>query len=214
MTDIFKEVEEDLRHEHYEKLAKKYGPYALAGAVALVAGTGGYVAWNNWQQSQNQAQTTLLAKALATSPSGDSKPTQALAEAARQLDSGKATLAHLVEAALHQREGKKDVAAEIYQTLAVGGEPLFRDLGVLLAVSSRLDSGDPVELEQRLAPLRAAGNPWRPSATELTALLALRRGDKAQAVAYFQQLAADADAPPALKTRAGELAAFYGKTGT
>jgi hypothetical protein len=38
MSDIFQEVEEDVRRERYEKLWKKYGNYIIALAVLIVAG--------------------------------------------------------------------------------------------------------------------------------------------------------------------------------
>ena len=38
MSDIFHEVEEEVRREHYEKLWKKYGNYVIAVASVLVLG--------------------------------------------------------------------------------------------------------------------------------------------------------------------------------
>ena len=47
MSDIFREVEEDVRRERLEKLWKAYGNYAIAGLVLLFAGIGG---WQFWQR--------------------------------------------------------------------------------------------------------------------------------------------------------------------
>lgn len=42
MSDIFQEVEEDVRRERYEKLWKKYGNYIIALAVLIVAGVAAF----------------------------------------------------------------------------------------------------------------------------------------------------------------------------
>ena len=42
MSDIFREVEEDVRRERLEKLWKAYGNYAIAGLVLLFAGIGAW----------------------------------------------------------------------------------------------------------------------------------------------------------------------------
>ena len=48
MTDIFQEVEQDLRRERYKKAWDRYGIYVIAVAVLIVVGTAGwrgYLAW-------------------------------------------------------------------------------------------------------------------------------------------------------------------------
>ena len=42
MSDIFREVEEDVRRERFQKLWKAYGSYAIAALVLLFAGIGGW----------------------------------------------------------------------------------------------------------------------------------------------------------------------------
>jgi len=41
MSDIFQEVEEDVRKERYEQLWKKYGNYIIGAAAILVIAVGG-----------------------------------------------------------------------------------------------------------------------------------------------------------------------------
>src|SRR5262245_27658910 len=54
MSDIFQEVEEDVRRERYEQLWKKYGNYVIAAAAVLVLAVGGYQAWVAYDNSQRQ----------------------------------------------------------------------------------------------------------------------------------------------------------------
>ena len=55
--------------------------------------------------------------------------------------------------------------------------------------------------------LTASGNPWRPTALELTALARLKSGDKSGALDLYKSLADDLAAPQSLRARAAEMAA-------
>jgi hypothetical protein len=92
--------------------------------------------------------------------------------------------------------------------VADSGTPsALRDLAKLLKVMRLVESGDPAALTADLAPLMAPENPWRFSATELTALLALKSGDQKHAADLFTKLADDQAAPSSLRARAAEMAA-------
>ncbi len=45
MSDIFREVEEEVRREQAKKLWDRYGAYVIGVAVLLVAVTAGYRGW-------------------------------------------------------------------------------------------------------------------------------------------------------------------------
>jgi hypothetical protein len=71
----------------------------------------------------------------------------------------------------------------------------------------RMPEADPHDTIDRLAPLTASGNPWRPSAIELTALARLKLQDKSGALDLFKSLADDPATPQSLRSRAAEMAA-------
>lgn len=214
MSDIFREVDEDLRRDRAEKLFKRYGGYGIAAAVLLVAGTAGYTTWRNWQQSQRQQDTAALVAAISQTAQGPDKGVEALAAYAGKADPKMAAIAQFNAAALLIRQGKPAEAATVYDTIAANGtvDGVYRDLATLLGVMERLESGDPAQLQTKLQPLTADASPWRFSARELTATLAIRAGDKEKARTLFQQLADDAAAPAGVRSRAADLATLYGKT--
>ncbi|MBP2294645.1 tetratricopeptide repeat protein [Azospirillum rugosum] len=214
MSDIFREVDEDLRRDRMERLFKRYGGIMLAGALVIVAGTGGYTAWRSWQQSQHQQETAALAAALSQTGQGPEKGVEALAAFAGKADPGMAALAQLNAAALLTREGKTAEAVEVYDKLAANGavNGVYRDLASLLSVMHQLGSGDPAQLQARLQPLTAESSPWRFSAREMSGVLAARAGDKDKARTLFQQLADDSQAPAGVRSRAADLATLYGKS--
>ena len=55
MTDIFKEVDEDLRREQFRKLWDRFGPYVIGLAILIVVATAGIRGWDYWQEKQAQA---------------------------------------------------------------------------------------------------------------------------------------------------------------
>jgi hypothetical protein len=213
VTDIFREVDEDLRHDNLVRLWKRYGSYFLGLAVLIVLGTGGYSFWQRQAESHRlQRGQAFLAAADKVGP-GDNKEAMAAFASIGSTDDGYGTLARFRLAGLKARAGDGAGAVSIYDTIAGDGsigQP-FRDLATILSVQHSLDSGDPAALAARLQPLTADANPWRYSALELSGLLARRTGDTKRAIELFTKLSDDHQAPPALRARAAEvLAALRG----
>lgn len=213
MTDIFREVEEEIRHERYAKLWAKYGKYVIGAAVALVVATAATVAWRDHQRKERAAESERYAAGMMMIAE-NKLPEAADAFAALAKDAGGdyGALARLEEAGLRAQAGDAAGAQRAYDQLAAdsGAKRSLRDLAVLLSVMDDLDKIDPAEGRARLKPLLAEENPWRFSARELTALLALRVGDIAGAKEAYKAVADDQNAPPALRARATEMLASLG----
>jgi hypothetical protein len=210
VSDIFREIEEDLQHDRYKKLWAKYGSLVIAAAVAVVLATGGWQAWRAYKARRDEAYGQRYAEALSLAQQGKTADAQAaFAKLAAEASSGYAALSRLQEAALLAKAGKSDEAVAAYEKLAADGDvpATYRDLARLLAAMHGLDKGNPAELAKRLEPLTAPGNPWRHSALEVSAALAMRAGDKARAEQLYDELAKDATAPTDLRARASEMLA-------
>ena len=208
---LFREIEEDLRQEHWAKLWKRYGNYFVGAVLAVVLSVAGYQGWRAYDIATRQSDGERFAAALALA--GD-KQTQAAAEAfaglAADATAGYALLARFQEAALLAERGEPAAA---YADLAQdpGVDAVYRDLAVILGAFHEMNGPGAGDLSARLAPLTADGNPWRHSAKELTAVLAARAGDRTKARALFTALAADATAPQGIRARAGEMLAILGQ---
>jgi hypothetical protein len=211
VTDIFKEVEEDLRREKLESLWQRYGRWVIALAVLIVVGTAGSVAWQRYQQHRQIELAEQYGAAVALTDPAKSDLAKADGAFANIADAGGGygALASLERAAVKAKAGDIDGAVKIYDGLAADGNApaALRDLAKLLKAMRLVDSGDPATLTASLAPLTAPENPWRFTATELTAILALRSGDQKRATDLFTQLADDQAAPSSLRARAAEMAA-------
>lgn len=209
MTDIIREVDEELRRENWEKLWKSYGKYVIAAAVGIVLATSAVVGWREFSQYRNRQAGDAFAEIVARTEA-EIAPSVAAADLARYAETapdGYAMLARFREARLLALDGDKAAALAVYDGLATDSdvEPLFQDLARLFAVRLQIGEADAGTLTAQLEPLTAEDNAWRYSARELKAIIALKAGDKEAARAAYTQLADDLIAPQQLRARASEM---------
>jgi hypothetical protein len=217
VVDIFDEVDEDLRAERAQKLAKQYGWLAVAGAVAIVGGVAGWQYWNHLKYQQDAAaasrfvaaQTALEQAAPGTTPAAQ---LQTLDQMAASGPEGYRTLARLRAAALKADSGDLQGAIALWNQVAAdsSADTLLRDLASLTAATRQIDRGDPGQLQARLEPLAEPDNPWSALAREQLAILDLRQGKIEDAKTRLKQLSIDFQAPPGLRARAAALLAGLG----
>jgi hypothetical protein len=209
VSDIFREIDEELRRDNLLKLWSRYGRYVIAVAVVALVIAGGIVAWRDYQASERRAQGQRYSNALALVREGkDGDAAKVFALLARE-SGGYGMLAAFEEAELLAKSGDKKGAIAAYDHIAgsSGTDPEFRDLAVLLSAAQLLADGDAAAASERLQKLTANGNPWRASALDLAAAAKLKAGDPSGALAIYKELADDLSAPQGLRARAAEMAA-------
>ncbi len=210
MSDIFQEIDEELRRDNALQLWKDYGNYVIAVAVAIVLITAAVAGWRDYQLKQHEAEGVRYLAALELDQQGKTaEAADALAAVARDSGISVATLARLEEAALRAKSGDTAAAAALFDKVAADAAvpQTYRDLAVLLSARQSLETGDPKAVRARLAPLTDPNCPWRSTALELTALAELKAGDRDASRTQFQRLADDLTAPGSLRARATEMAA-------
>ncbi len=206
MSDIFREIDEELRRDNLLKLLSRYWPYLAGIVVVALAIAGGIAGWRQHQLSLRQNQSTRYAAALALAAQGKDAEAVKLLGALARGGGGYAELAGFEEAAVLAKSGHHKQAIAVYSRIAATNpHPLFRDLAVLLSAMQQMQQDAAKTVVDKLKPLTAPGNPWRPSALELTALAELETGDKSGARGLYKQLSVDPAAPPGLRARAAEM---------
>lgn len=209
MSDIIREVDEELRRENWEKLWKAYGKYVVGAALAIVLVTAAVVGWREYSQYRSRQAGDAFAAAIAQAEtSADPGAAAAALEAyAADAPAGYAALAQFRVARLRALDGDRAAAVAIYDALAQNGdvEPLLQDLAKLYSVRLQIGGADAAALNALLEPLAADGSPWRYSARELKAAVALQAGDRETARSVYAQLADDLSAPQQLRARAAEM---------
>ncbi|MEM9682571.1 MAG: tetratricopeptide repeat protein [Pseudomonadota bacterium] len=208
MADIFQEVEEELRRDKAAQYWTRYGRYIIAAVVLIVVATGTYVGWTEYRLQQQTSYGERFAVAMSLIQ--EQKPGEAidaLGALAEDASTGYATLARFRAAGLKMEQGDRNGAAAIYDAIAKDGsvDSLYAQLANLYFVLGMLDTGDYVDLTDRLTPLLADDSPWRFSARELAALLELQKGDTAKANEYYTTLADDPQTPTGARARAAEM---------
>jgi hypothetical protein len=213
VSDVFQEVDEELRRDKAAELWKRYGNYIVGAAVAIVIGTGGYVFWRDYTHKQAVARSTAFFSAAALTPPADPKSAiPALDTLARDSSGAYAALARLREAGLKAESGDQDGATAAYRSVAEDGSAPqeLRDAARVLASMQSVDKATAADLDAQLQSLRADTGPWRHSALEIAALAALRSGDTAKARELFAKISDDPAAPTAMRGRAAEMIASFG----
>jgi hypothetical protein len=210
VADIFKEIEEDLRRDKATEWWKRYSLYVYGAAAAVVIGVAGYQGWQAYDLNRRGEQSDSYAAALQLAASGGSEQArEALAALSDPSGSGYDLLAALSQASLAAEAGDMAAAEEIWQAVAAnsGAGPAVSDLGTLYSVMRRMNDGDPATLRGELRPLAAAEAPYRFTALELLAAIALRQGDTTAAREHLTAITDDPAAPAGSRSRAAELLA-------
>jgi hypothetical protein len=210
IDSLIEEVDEDIRRDKALALAKRYGPYAVALALGIIIAVAGVIGWRHYKAGKEMERAATYAAALDAIGRGDAAQSeQFLNEMISSAPtSGYGVLARLQEAALKTKAGDTAGAAAVYDQLSADShvDPLFRDLGTVLYGLAALDSADPAALSARLKPLADGKGPWRFTATEVSAYLAIRTGDNTSAKDLFSRIANDPQAPAEARARAAAMA--------
>jgi hypothetical protein len=210
VTDIFNEVDEEVRRERLQKLWDRYQFFIIAAAVLLVAGIGAWRGYEYWMAQKAAAAGAEFEHAVTLSEQGKHAEAQAaFAKVAAEAPKGYAVLARF-RAATELAQTKPAEAVKAYDAIASDAslDPAWQDLAALRAGMLMVDSAPFAELEKRLKPLSEPGRVYRHSARELLALSAWRNHDLAAARRYIDMTAADGETPPGTRQRMDVLSAL------
>jgi hypothetical protein len=209
LSDIFQEVEEDVRRERYEQLWKKYGNYIIALATALVVGVAGFQVWRNYDLSQRQKISDLYRAASQSAEAGNAAKAETdFTALVKDAPSGYATLAKFHLAGAYLAQGKRDPAVALLRELSQSTDPVISASARLRLAWTQADASPKSEILTLLQPLTADDNPWRFAAAEVLAYIDLKEGARTQAIAEYQKLAQEAEAPANLRQRAAGISEY------
>ena len=216
MGDIFREIDEELRQDKFEKLWREYGRYVIAGAVAIVIAVAGVSGWQQYQESERLADGARFSAAKASAEDGKTEDAAALfAALGRESGTSYGTLSRFHEAALTARKKETPTPPSLCMMrlppILDIDEP-FRDLATILSASVRANAASPdtAAISETLQPIINTGGTWRHSALEILGTLAHRSGDIAKAKELFKQIVDDFEAPQGLRSRAAQMLAIMG----
>jgi hypothetical protein len=210
VSEIFDEVQEEVRREQLKKLWERYQTLIVAVAFLIVAGVGGwrgYIYWENKKAQEAGAQFEAAATLAEQKKSAEAEV--AFQKLATEAPQGYRTLARFRAAA---EVATRDAAAAVkmYDDIASDRNTAAaeQDLAALRAGSLLVDTASYADVKARLEPLTGADRTYRHSARELLAVSAWRSKDLTAARQWIDAINTDALSPPTLRSRMDALQAL------
>lgn len=210
MSELFDEIDEDVRRDQLKKIWDRYSIYIVAGAFLIVAAVGGWRGYAYLEAKKAAEAGAAFDKATELSEQNKHAEAEAaFAELAAKAPSGYRVLARLRVAA-EAASRDPQAAAKLYDDIAADrsvGAP-EQDLARIRAAGLLLETSTYPDMLQRLEPATAPGATFRHTARELLALSAWRANDTAAARRWLDVIANDGETPASLRSRAEALQAL------
>ena len=210
MSELFDEVDEEVRRDQLKKLWDQYSIYIIALALLIIAGVGGWRGYQYLEAKKAAEAGAAFDKAAELSDANKHAEAEAaFADLAAKAPWGYRILARLRTAA-EVANRDKSAAAKMFDDIAADtsvGAP-ERDLARIRAAQLLLETTTYPNMLQRLEPATATDATFRHTARELLALSAWRANDTAATRQWLDLIANDGESPPSLRSRAEALQAM------
>jgi hypothetical protein len=210
VSELFDEVDEDVRRDQLKQLWDRYSVFVVAGALLIIAAVGG---WRGYQYLEaKKAVEAAVAFDQAADLADQNKHAEAeaaFAKLAQEAPSGYRTLARL-RAAAETAKRDPQAAVKLYDEIAadrIVNVP-EQDLAKVRAAGLLLETTTYDNMLQRLESATAPGSTYRHSARELLALSAWRSNNVVETRRWLDLIANDGETPASLRTRAEALQAL------
>ncbi len=210
MSELFDEVDEEVRRDQLKKLWDRYSIYIVAGALLIVASVAG---WRGYQYLEaKKAAEAGSAFDAAVDLSEQNKHAEAEAafnNLAATAPSGYRMLARFraaAEIAIRDPQAAVKMYDDISADRSVGAAQ--QDLARIRAAGLLLETAGYPDMLQRLESATTPDATFRHTARELLALSAWRANDTAAARKWLDLIANDGETPSGLRSRAEALQAL------
>ena len=210
MSELFDEVDEDVRREQLKKLWDQYSIYIVAAAFLVVAAVGGWRGYQYLEAKKAAEAGAAFDKAIELSEQNKSAEAEAaFNNLAATAPSGYRMLARLraaAEIATHDPQAAVKLYDEISTDRSIGA--LEQELARIRAAGLLVDTATYPTMVERLEASTAPQATFRHTARELLALSAWHANDMTAARKWLDLIANDAETPPGLRSRAEALQAL------
>ena len=210
MSEIFNEIDEEVRRDQLKKLWDKYSIYLIAGAILIIASVGGWRGYEYLEAKKAAEAGAAFDKASELSEANKHAEAEAaFTSLAATAPSGYRVLARLRVAA-EAASRDPQAAAKLYDDISADrnvGAP-EQDLARIRAAGLLLETSTYPNMLQRLEPATVTGATFRHTARELLALSAWRTNDTTAARQWLDVIANDGETPASLRSRAEALQAL------
>lgn len=204
MTDVFEEVEEQLRSDRLRTFFLKGWPYMLAVAAAALVVFLAVWGWRHHQESQASTASEAYSAAAEQLQKGDvAGAERGFTELSKSGAPAYRALALMQIAGRRLEAGKTAEGVQLLDEAAkVAPLPMVADAARLKAIYALFDTASLDEIRKRVEPMTAAGRPYSALAREALAMKQLAAGQTAEARTALSLLSLLPDATDDLRSRA------------
>ncbi|MBR1224347.1 MULTISPECIES: tetratricopeptide repeat protein [unclassified Bradyrhizobium] len=210
MSELFNEVDEEVRRDQLKKLWDQYSIYIIAGALLIIASVGGWRGYQYLEAKKAVEAGAAFDKAAELSEANKHAEAEAaFAELAAKAPAGYRVLARLrtaAEVASRDQQAAAKMFDEIAADRSVGVAE--QDLARIRAAQLLLESASYPDMKSRLEAAAGPAATFRHTARELLALSAWRANDATATRQWLDVIANDGGTPPSLRSRAEALQAL------
>jgi len=210
VSELFDEVDEEVRRDQLKKLWDSYSLYIIAVALLIIAGVGGWRSYQYFEAKKATEAGNAFNKAVELSEQGKHAEAEtAFADIAAKAPYGYRVLSRF-RAAGEAASRDPQAAARMFDDIAAdrsAGTEL-QELARIRAAGLLVDSASYADMKQRLEPDTGPGATFHHVARELLALSAFRANDSTATRQWLDMIALDGETPPSLRSRAEALQAL------
>ena len=210
MSELFDEVNEDVRREQLKKIWDKYSIYIVAAALLVIAAVGGWRGYQYLEAKKAAEAGAAFDKAVELSDQDKHAEAEAAFNSlAATAPSGYRMLARLraaAELASHDPQAAVKLYDDLSADRSVGASE--RELAKVRAAGLLLETAGYPAILERLEAAAAPEATFRHTARELLALSAWRANDTTAARQWLDMIASDGETPSAMRSRAEALQAL------
>jgi len=210
VSELFNEVDEEVRRDQLKKLWDQYSIYIVAAALLIIASVGGWRGYQYLEAKKAVEAGAAFDRAVELSEANKHAEAEAaFADLAAKAPAGYRVLARLRTAAeIASRD--QQAAAKMFDEIAADSSVgvAERDLARVRAAQLLLESAGYPDMKTRLEAAAGPDASFRHTARELLALSAWRANDAAATRQWLDLIANDGATPPSLRSRAEALQAL------
>ena len=210
MSELFDEVDEELRREQIKKIWERYSFLIIGVAILIVASVGG---WRGYQYLEGkkaaEAGSAFQSAVALAEEKKHAEAEAAFNKVAAEGAKGYRSLA-LVRAANEAAARDPLAAVKLYDAIAADGSVSApeQDLARVRAAGLSMEIAPYEAMRERLEPATGADRTYRHTARELLALSAWRANDATAARRWLEMMSNDPLTPSSMRSRAEALQAL------
>jgi hypothetical protein len=207
VSELFDEVDEEVRREQLKKLWDRYSLFIIAAAILVVLAVGGWRGYQYLEAKKAAEAGDAFNKATDLSDQGKhDEAEKAFADLATKAPYGYRVLSQFRaagEAAARDPKAAADMFDKLAADSSIGAER--QELARVRAAGLLVDTASYADMKQRLEKDTVPEATFHHVARELLALSAFHANDIAATRQWLDEISADADTPPSLRSRAQAL---------